>query len=175
MAKKKRLREHTYSEKDMFLLDTNILLYLFSDLTKNDYGYNDFFRESLLNGSKLFICETSISEYVNTYCRNVFNLYKDEKKLGKEFNFKKDFRGLSEYSTAYEYAIETIREEILPLVTVLVSSKDNIDKSISPGCDLLDFNDNILLQNALSSNLSIVTHDRDFWNQKSNVNIFHNY
>src|SRR5690554_5777538 len=82
-----------------FIFDTNVWLYLFSDLhekaTDEIKCYSKFLEDTLSRNCTIYITSSIISEITNVILRARFR-YLEERK-GKKLHYKKDFVGSKEY------------------------------------------------------------------------------
>lgn len=171
-----KIKEHNFSDSDKFLIDTNILIYLFSPFNSDDFGYDYFFEEACINGSSMYVCETSISEFINRNCRIAYSQYlKNNGLKRREFEYKRHYRGTQDFKDNYEHSLELIREDICPLMDILTSRENDIEKAMSEDYQLLDFNDEIIYQVASRNGYNIVTHDKDFLNLDSSISIYRSH
>lgn len=69
-------REYQPNEKDIFLLDTNVLIKLFypMDFSNKNDEYSDFFSKILKAKSKILLTAIQVSEFINRCIRFQYKL-----------------------------------------------------------------------------------------------------
>jgi predicted nucleic acid-binding protein len=163
---------YSFDKEDKLFVDANIWLYLFYN--DDDYGYGEVFERILKADTELFITDLVLSEYVNRRLRLDFNTYRDNLKQAgnrRGLQYKRDFRPTNEFKENYENAILSVKEDILPLVSLLPVTQKNIHNWFEEN-NLLDYNDNIYLNLSKDKGLGILTHDKDFLSADCEVRIF---
>ena len=149
-----------------YLVDTNILLYLFDPIqNRQDPGYTSIIYDALENSQiVLYVNSHIISEFINRLERIAFAAYKNQNCL-PDMSFKKDFQQTKKFDEILAFALGNINKEILPYFHFAKElEEENILKALNT--DFKDFNDQILIQSAIQNHLSIITHDRDFFKQQ---------
>lgn len=153
--------DHTFFNSDQIFVDTNIWIYLFYPINNNDYGYSSVLQNMLDKKVQFYTTEQVLSEYVNRIVKSEFIRFR-ENQVGR-VDYKRDFRPTSEYKDAYDMAMDSIREDILPITKIVSLSPEDIYICCEK-YKMLDFNDNLYLNLAIKNNFSIISHDRDFEN-----------
>lgn len=174
MANAVSLSNYTFTGSEKFLVDANVWLYLYGPLNNQyDHGYSKIIPKVFDNTIKLFINDLIISEFVNRTCRLAYNKYLQKNQLNSQScDFKKVYRNTQDFKDIYKLTIETIEQDVLTISTYVPVVKDDLFNGIS-NLSADDFNDELIVQTALSQGLSIITHDRDFHSHPADVSIFH--
>ncbi len=153
------------SDKDIYLIDTNILIKILYPIVFDQYieNYERFYARIRERHSKLLITSVQISEFINRCIRFQFHLYKEEHSEVEDF--KKDYRGTSNYLESMQSILEIIENDIIPHFQFVSDKFDSINKgNIFKYGFSYDFNDALLTEIAKSYAAIIVTDDRDFSN-----------
>lgn len=174
MANAVSLSNYTFTGSEKFLVDANVWLYLYGPMNnKNDHGYSIIIPKVFDKTIKLFINDLIISEFINKTCRIAYNKYLRKNKLNsRSCDFKKDYRNTQDFKDIYKITIDTVEQDVLAISTYVPVAKDDLFNGIG-NLSSEDFNDELIVQSALSQGLSIITHDRDFHSHPANVSIFH--
>lgn len=184
MSKQIRLENESFQSTDRVLIDANIWTF-----TKNPYrqttnpakasAYIDHLADLTKSGAELFTTTEVISEFLNTFLRNAFSVWK--KQTGQlDADYKRGFRrqDMQAYVNAYDLAADIIRNEIVGManMTLLPSEELKVHTVIENlSHSSLDFTDEILLQTASLGQLSIFTDDYDLANTTSNIKIYKDF
>lgn len=160
---------YTPKASDIFLFDTNILIYLFYPVMNPapTETYWTLYKKALKSKSTLVLPAIQLSEFVNRCIRFQFSLYKNEQD-NSDFDFKKDYRGTEDYRDSMNSILDIIKNDILPNFTPIDDNFHSMefDKILKYGFSY-DFNDALLVQIANHNHAFIVTHDYDFGNYKT--------
>lgn len=166
---------YNYNVNDKFLLDTNILLYVFNSYNPDlecdkskIIKYSDFLNTLLLENAEIYITLLNMSEFVNVIIQREFKLFR--KSFSHECRFKDDFRP----SKSYKDVILALQSILPNLNKSLKLLNDNFDKSnINNLLDLdnIDFNDKYFIETVKVNNLKLVTHDKDFKSYAHDIDI----
>ena len=160
------------TSKDIFLLDTNILINLFYPIMSSGYmsDYEKLYSRILSKKSKLLLPAIQVSEFINRCIRFQFGLYKTNNTCAEDFDFKKDYRETEDYKKAMEGILDIVKNDILTVFTVIDDnfSKMNQDSIYVYGFSY-DFNDALLVQIAKANEAIVVTHDADFGNYREKI------
>lgn len=149
-----------------YIFDTNIWLYLLSDLHENMEreiaAYSNLLAEIIEKEYKIFLPSTILSEFTNVLLRADYNSIKDNSK--DNYSFKKNYVGSAEYLARTEEITELIGQILA--IDNLVKIDDNFHKInidlVNNNFKTIDWNDSYLIELAKINNSFIVTHDRDF-------------
>ncbi|HEQ8383872.1 TPA: type II toxin-antitoxin system VapC family toxin [Streptococcus pyogenes] len=156
------LKRFSFKPEEKLLVDVNVLLYL---QTGETHSYDKMWELALKQGNQLYFTSLSVSEFINRLTKNGYYQYlEDFNQQADNFDFKRDYQKTKHFLDIYDDAIDTVETEIIPKMTIL--DYDNEDfKNISELTEhMLDINDALYLKKAISNDLAIVTHDRDFFN-----------
>lgn len=153
--------------KQPFILDTNIWLYTYSNYNTEDFGYSTILETLLENNANILLPPLISTEFVNRYCRQAFEIFKNEH---KKYSYKRDFRPTVHYKSAFSYITSVIHEDIHSITSFINVEEEDILSAIKKPC-LADLNDDIILNIALRTNSILVTHDKDYLNTNKKVNI----
>lgn len=165
----------TPSQKDTFLLDTNVLIKIFYPTlgARNSAPYIYFYEKILKAKSSLLLSSIQLSEFVNRCIRFQFDLYKEEHPEIE--SFKEDYRNTDDYRNSMNAIIEIIEHDIFPCFTLI---NDNFN-SLNPDNLLMhsfsyDFNDAVIAEISRFQNSFLVTDDKDYANYLNKLNIITN-
>ena len=158
---------YNVKKDEKFLLDANILLYLF--YTAGNYNrdmvrkYATFYFNIVSVGAKIILPINLISEFSNRIFKLGYKDYLATKSLDtKQFSYKQ-FRQTVEFENTIKEIYNIFEGDILPYV-------DEVDYTYKGRglshflSTILDFNDIIYCDLAKEFNAAIITHDEDFKN-----------
>lgn len=155
------------------LVDTNIWQYIFGiQASQNDHGYSDLLGQLVTREIPLFINAQIISEYINLTTRLAFKSYKRANHVSRHFSYKRCYRPTPDFNTNYDLAIESVKSEILPLVEFTMANNKKVFESINE-YTMYDFNDEIIINDAITNRLGILTHDKDYLDYPGEIKIYH--
>lgn len=155
---------YTFKSTDKVLVDANILIFIFCPLSTYTHkidNYSDILESLKNSNSKLFLCSTVISEFINRWLRMDFDKnIQDDKKTKK---FKQDYRGTVRYETVLKQILKQIEKLYKNYNIVQINDnfesfdiqKSYIDKNN-------DFNDLLISHILNKHDLKILTDDKDF-------------
>ncbi len=156
------------------LLDTNILIHIFYPTMSNSYmrDYEKLYTQLLSKKSQLLLPAIQVSEFINRCIRFQFGIYRENHPEHKNFDFKKDYRDTQDYKNCMEVILDIVRNDILSSFTIINDNFNSMkqEKIFIYGFSY-DFNDALLVQIAENENATIVTHDSDFANYTTRVDI----
>lgn len=168
MNKTLSIKNHNFQYSDRFLLDTNIWFLIYGPQKPTDNRvkvYSDAFFKILQAKSNIYIDVLIVSEFINTYSRQKYNL------LFKYCGTFKDFRKSKEF--------KPVACEIADIVKRIIKQCSRIDNdfkglSINNLIDAYasgdsDFNDQMLTELCKRENLTLVTDDGDFKGQEISI------
>lgn len=155
---------YKFKSSDKILIDANILLFLFcpisTSLSKID-TYTDIFVALKANDSKLYICSSVISEFINRWLRMDFD--KNIQDTQKTKNFKKDYRGTAQYKIVLNQILKQIEKLYKNYnITQINDDFENFDIQTSYLNKENDFNDLLICHISNKYDLQILTDDKDF-------------
>lgn len=167
-------KDYTPRKEDKIVLDTNVLLEIFSPIRQSKWmeSYIELYARIIKQKATLLMTSIQISEFINVCIRLQFSLYEDEH---KGINFKKDYRETEDYRNSMRSILEIVKNDIIPVFTFVDDgfSKMDYDKIFCYGFSY-DFNDALLLQIAEEQKAVLITNDVDFGNFKTKINIVTN-
>ncbi|MBB5148641.1 PIN domain-containing protein [Ureibacillus thermosphaericus] len=174
MVKVHRIKNYSINKNDRFFFDANIWLYIYCSI--GDYrkklvdSYSDFFHEIKTTGGIIYTSSLLISEIANRYSRLEYEIAK--KSDNNIEDYKNDFRLNEKYKPIFENINLIIEQKILKNSVPLSDSFDEIEfPKFFDNPHTYDFNDEYYCFLANKNNLKIVTHDRDFFNTKYDIEI----
>ena len=164
-----RLSDHRLDKEKKYFLDANVWIFALgnppSPKTPGE-EYIKFLDTLLESGIEIYAHSILISEIFNALMRINFQDYlkSEHHRTGKKpiLDFKKDFRGRSEYLDAlsrFKSDIQAYSSNIQLIDNQLDFDPDYLIKNIPSSSD---FNDYLFYEMALDQNLTIVTDDGDF-------------
>ncbi|MFC6176329.1 DUF5615 family PIN-like protein [Companilactobacillus huachuanensis] len=163
-----KLQKNSKLNNGNYLLDTNIFLYLLNDIQqKNDPGYSDIIYNSTNSTDVNFFVDIYIiSEFINRNLRNSGYAYARRNNV-TNYNYKRDYRSTMDFETTYKYSLDMVKNDILTLCGMSkVLNYDYLMNAIyNPQAK--DFNDQLIINDAIQNDLIIITHDRDYLRLKS--------
>lgn len=162
---------YTFKSTDKVLIDANILIFIFCPLStysnKID-NYSDILEALRDSNSKLFLCSTVVSEFINRWLRMDFDKNIQDNKKTK--NFKRDYRGTSRYKTVLNQILKQIEKLYKNYnITQINDNFENFDIQNSYLEKENDFNDLLICHISNKYDLQILTDDKDF--EKLNVKV----
>ena len=165
---------YKFKSTDKILIDANILLFLFCPISTSSSKidtYTDIFEALKANDSKLYICSSVISEFINRWLRMDFD--KNIQDTQKTKNFKKDYRGTSRYKTVLNQILKQIEKLYKNYnITQINDSFENFDIQTSYLDKENDFNDLLICHISNKYNLQILTDDKDFQKLDAKLVVF---
>lgn len=149
-----------------YILDTNIWLYLFSDLHEDKEreiaAYSNLLEEIIEKDYEILLPSFIISEFANVLLRADYKSIKDS--LDYEYSFKRNYVGSPDYLSKTKEITELIGQ-ILSIDNIVKIDDDfsniNIDE-VNSNFKSIDWNDSYLIELAKIKNSIIVTNDKDF-------------
>ena len=167
------LANYSLDSSTRILLDTNILINLFYPImSSNNYmhDYQILWGKVLDANATLLLPAMQVSEFINRCIRFQYALYKETQ--SSDFDYKRDYRNTDDYRENMNNILDIVRDEILPHFSVINDNFDKIDsKKLYIYGFSYDFNDALLVGIAESFNADIITHDSDFANYNTKINL----
>ncbi len=161
------INNYIYSSDDKFIIDTNILLYLYNSYNQDlehdkskFMKYADFISDLLQQNAQIFISALNLTEFINVIIQREFKLNKKESH-SSTYQFKTDFRP----SNAYRDTINAIKNIIPVMLKSFTKINDSFEKVNLDDIFVyseIDFNDEYFVKLVKINNLKFITHDRDF-------------
>lgn len=157
---------HLVDKKNEYIVDTNILLYLYGDsrlITENkkikSMAYK--FNVALDNGCKVYVPSMVISEFINRYHKLEFNQIK-KKNSSRKLDYKKDYRNSHIFIENNKFIINTVKNTILDRCKLISDDFENANiNAIFSENENQEFNDNLLIDIANRNNLYLISADID--------------
>ena len=156
---------HIVDKKNKYLVDTNILLYLYGDSdlsteTQKIKMLSSKFNAALDNNCTVYVPAIVIGEFINRYHKLEFK--RMQKKDRSIRDYKRDYRDTPKYIENNKYIIKTVKETILDRCTLISDdfSSIEIDKIFSVD-ENQEFNDNLIISIANKNNLYLISADKD--------------
>lgn len=157
---------HLVDKKNEYIVDTNILLYLFGDEklsteTPKIKSLSGKFNIALNAGCNVYVPAMVIGEFVNRFHKLRFNALK-KKKNNNKLEYKRDYRNTEEYISNNKFIVNTIKNTILDRCKIINDGFENanIDKIFAVN-ENQEFNDNLLIDIANRNNLYLISADID--------------
>lgn len=159
------ISSYTFQENQVYLIDANIWLYIQGPPSNSQanlgQSYSAALKKLLGANSKIVINSLIMSEYLNRYCRIVFDaLHK------VNFTTFKDFRNSSTYlPTGQDAAMHA--KTLLQLCDKCNDDFETIDSTkVLADFEIgdLDFNDGLIVESCKKNGWILITHDKDFIN-----------
>ena len=167
------LNKYSLTDNHCILFDTNILINLFYPLMNTSNYMRDYqllWGKILKSKAKLILPAIQISEFINRCIRFQYALYKTD--ISSELDFKRDYRNTDDYRNKMKDILDIVKNDILTHFSVINDDFNNIDpeKLYIYGFSY-DFNDAMLVGIAENNNADIITHDSDFANYNTKINL----
>ena len=169
MARFENMHFYRFMKTDDILVDANIWLRMYGpESIAVPGGYDEPFFNMLESGARVFINSSIVSEFLNTSLRSSYHAELNKLNLtSKQFDYKKHYCPTDTFKQRYQTVMGILHEDILKNVELLPTSKKSLDKSIidcqqDSHRDYIDFNDEIIIHDALEHNLKILTADQDY-------------
>ncbi|RED25039.1 PIN domain-containing protein [Flavobacterium cutihirudinis] len=161
------LRYRLSSDLDLsYILDTNIWLYLYSNLHEDKEreisAYSNLLNEIIEKEQQIFLPSFILSEFTNVLLRADYNSIRDT--VDYEYKFKKHYVGSEDYLSKTN-EIKDFIDQILSIDNIIKIDDEfsSIDiDNIKNDFINIDWNDAYLVELAKIKNSIIVTNDRDF-------------
>ncbi|MCY4379905.1 MAG: PIN domain-containing protein [Candidatus Dadabacteria bacterium] len=167
------VRNYSFGPQDKLFFDANIWMFLYGPQGQNNLPgnrmsvYSSAFSRILKAQSRIYIDVLIVSEFINTYARRKWEIFKATDRSGRGSESFKNFRNSSDFNpVAKEIADKTRR--ILKHCRKIESGfeileMDSLIKRYENGGT--DFNDQVFMQLCKNREFKLVTDDRDFKNQ----------
>ena len=177
MSRQKHLiQSYSPDKESVYTFDTNILINLFHAVDYNGAydAYSELYEKVKKLGSTLIISSIQISEFINRCIRLQFDLYKKDQGT-PELDFKKDYRNTKDYRDNMNAILDTIKYEIIPNFTFKSDAFDTMQaENIFLYGFSYDFNDAFIVEFSKHYGAVLVTHDGDYGNYGSKVEMVTN-
>lgn len=157
---------HLVEKKNKYLVDTNILLYLYGDAalsteTEKIKMLSNKFNRALEVGCEVFVPAVVIGEFINRYHKLEFNHMKKVNLSVRDY--KRDYRDKQCYLDNNKYIVEdVVKKIILDRCKVISDGLDRANlESIFSINENQEFNDNLIIDIANRNNLYLISADKD--------------
>lgn len=167
------MRNYSFGPRDNLFFDANIWMFLYGPQRQDNFPgnrmsiYSSAFNRILKAQSRIYIDVLIVSEFINTYARRKWDIFKEANRSGTGGNRFKNFRDSSDFKpVAKEIADQTKR--ILKHCRKIESGfetleMDSLIKRYENGGT--DFNDQVFMQLCKTRGFKLVTDDGDFKGQ----------
>lgn len=157
---------YAFNSEDKILVDANILLFVFCPLSTNENKidtYTDMLQALNDSNSKLYLCSTVVSEFINRWLRLDFKKHMQDKDNSKDF--KKDYRKSARYKTVIQQILKQIRKlQENYNIDQINDAFENFDIQHAYNEKENDFNDLLIAHISNKYDLKVLSDDRDFEN-----------
>lgn len=162
--------KYKFFSNDDILVDTNFWLLIYDVLgSKDDYGYAELLDH--ITSSNLYVTDLILSEFIHSSVKIAFKNYCAE--TGHpDWSYKRNYQQTDDFKYNYKVATETVKEDILRFATIIDTPKSCVEAALNEPNNMLDYNDRIIVQTAISSHLAILTNDADYKNCGADIKIF---
>lgn len=152
-------------KEDVILLDTNILIKLFTPYNiGKKYNYDKLWCKLSNGKAKLIVSSVQISEFINRCIRIEFDLYK-RVNGDPQLDYKTEYRSTKDYKEKMNDILDIISEDICKNFIFVDDCFSKMDaKVIFVQGFSYDFNDALIVELAKQYNAILVTDDADFAN-----------
>lgn len=160
----KEVKNYRFTSRDKLFLDANIWLFFFGPQNPRNYWvdvYSRAFARILTAQSPIYIDVLIVSEFINTYARQKWQLVAPEIQRFKEFRDSSVFQPI-----AQDIAADAKR--VLQYCSPIASGLEtlNIDGLLNEFAQgSTDFNDQVIAELCKRRGLTLITNDRDFQGQ----------
>ena len=157
---------HLVDKKNKYIVDTNVLIYLYGDSALNTESnrikmLSQKFNMALDIGCEVYIPAIVISEFINRWHKLEFDKMKKISGNNK-LNYKKDYRDTDKYIENNKFIMRTINESILSRCKMIEDGFKDEEKTklfnINQG---QDFNDVLIINIANKNGLYLISNDID--------------
>jgi predicted nucleic acid-binding protein len=158
-----RVDSYEFAESDELFMDTNIWFYVYAPQSPDDRrtrAYSKALAKILTVRSRIFIDAMVLSEFINSYSRLAYNLFKP---AGSTINFK-EYRQSPDFKPIAKDIESSVRRILKHCQRTESGFSDcDIDSLLSKyGEGNSDFNDQLMVELCKSKGFKLITHDRDF-------------
>ncbi len=164
------------SNKNIFV-DANILIFNFmpfngDKLTERVKNYTKAFSLLLTSNNNFFINVLVISEFINRFIKQGFEMYISENQLSKSYSFKHEYRKTDHFYESLEMVSSIVKNKILKYMTIAEVDYNN-DVLAELSLDLvkykIDFNDLNFIKLCRDKNFILFTDDIDYQNMPIDI------
>src|SRR5699024_1953293 len=174
MSKIIEVKNYECSKEDVFIIDTNVYIYLYLNQSSNvDYidEYTDFYYQIIESNLKILTTSIQISEFFNRYSKMRFEEYKSKINADDSYKYKY-YKKTTDYLDVLNELKLIIQNRILSNSTAISDNFEQqpINQILRTG-QPYDFNDEYLIHLALLKDAKIVTHDKGIVFHDSDVEV----
>lgn len=157
------INNYIFNKEDIFILDANIWLFLFPAPSSSQRSYTKHysaaFKKMCTNQVKIIVTSFILSEYLNRYCRIVFDArYKKIHSTFKQFRQSTDYKWVGQQAAVDAKSILEFCDKKDD--DFAISNVNQVLDDFEAG--VVDFTDGIIADCCLRHNWKLVTHDGDF-------------
>lgn len=156
-----RVSRYRFTSQDKLFLDTNIWLYLYASYGPDNYWveiYSDVFNRILNAKSQIYIDVLVVSEFINRFARQEWELDESETDSFKTFRKSLSFKPVAQAIAAI---VKKIMSDCLQIESGFERLEiDGLLNDYVKGHS--DFNDQVITELCKNNGLTLVTHDGDF-------------
>ena len=158
---------HLIEPKNKYIVDTNILIYLYGDTElKTENKRNKMLSEKFLHAlnikCKVYIPAIVLSEFINRFHKLEYKRIRRNYTKKCKYDYKNDYRNSEDYKKNNQFILNTIKHTILDRCELISDEfeKSNIEKIMAVE-DNQDFNDNLIIDIANRNGLYVISADMD--------------
>ena len=172
--KAERISRYHFTSQHKLFLDANIWLYLYGPKEHSSYWvevYSEAFNRILKAESDVYIDVLIVSEFINRFARDEWELSKLYPESFKIFRNSLEFEAIAQGIAA---AVKRIMRYCIQIESGFRSLKiENLLDDFANG--KYDFNDQVITEFCKNNGLTLVTHDGDFDPGKLHILTENNY
>ncbi|MGB0454354.1 MAG: hypothetical protein ACPGJV_11650 [Bacteriovoracaceae bacterium] len=170
------IQSYTPTSSDKFLIDTNVLLFLYCPLGNYQQfiiqKYSSFFNDMVNAGSTLYISSQILSEFINVYLRLDFKIFQNQSGNSGAI-YKRDYRSSARFGPTVAALVNTLNNQVFNVVQKLDDNFANISASnILSNIDKIDHNDAYYAELVAGTGIKVLTDDKDYEIYKTTHEIF---
>lgn len=166
------IKSHTPQKNEKFFLDANVWIFMYCPLgsskKKDAANYSAFFEKIIQAKGQIYTSSGIMSEFINRYLRLDYYLNK------KEYpDYKRNYRKSDCYIDTFNTVREVVNGKILKAAIRLNDGFEHLNiENIMDRAKVTDFNDSLFSHMLKTSDIAVLTDDRDFYHLKSNHKIY---
>lgn len=172
-----KLSDHTVSQMNSYMFDTNVWIFIYGPIANNEEykqkKYSGLLQDIIGRKASLYITSLILSEYINRVLRLGFFQWK--RNTGNEnAKFKDDYRPTPEF----KQQLELVKAQVDDILKVAEKRPDDfnstdmdVDKILSSMSENMDYNDSYIARNCEKNKMFLVSDDRDMAYAPYNINV----